>query len=499
MCIPSAPAPRRANLACPCAGHTLLASVGSPDMVDLVVRHPPGLENERRYACDVVLRDWLGLDYGIAIEERSDVCITAAGDTRERAVHLPDVFFSKAAEAWLEPASMPAAPETWDAVHLAGDPTSAIPVLFGEVASTEDAYAPNGDQVRLPIDVFGSIFFLLTRYEEVVSKLRDRHDRFPGTGSSSHQFGFLDRPLANEYLEILWACLQRLWPGLQRRVRAYQADLSVDVDVPFATVGRSWTRFMVNVGADIVLRRQPGVAARRLRAKLARGTKAQRLDPNNTFEFIMAASERHGLKTCFFLKAGVSEPRFDERYSLEAPPVGPLLREMHARGHELGLHPSYHTYRDGDRLRAELATLLRAAERLGIHQAAWGGRQHYLRFAAPETWRLYASVGLAYDATLSYADQPGFRCGTCYDFPVYDLEQRRPLQLRERPLTVMELTLLDRAYLGLGLEEARERMLRFVSTCRRFKGRFSLLWHNNVLVTKAQRELYRSILDEAKP
>ena len=98
--------------------------------------------------------------------------------------------------------------------------------------------------------------------------------------------------------------------------------------------------------------------------------------------------------------------------------------------------------------------MLKAAERLGIRQAAWGGRQHYLRFAVPETWRHYASAGLSYDATLAHADQPGFRCGTCYDFPVYDLEQRCPLPLRERPLTVMELTLLDGEYLGLAAEQA---------------------------------------------
>ena len=93
------------------------------------------------------------------------------------------------------------------------------------------------------------------------------------------------------------------------------------------------------------------------------------------------------------------------------------------------MHPSYHTYRDGARVKAEFVTLLRAAERLGLRQQAWGGRQHYLRFVVPETWRHYASAGLAYDATLAHADQPGFRCGTCYDFPAYDLEQRRALPL----------------------------------------------------------------------
>ena len=88
------------------------------------------------------------------------------------------------------------------------------------------------------------------------------------------------------------------------------------------------------------------------------------------------------------------------------------------------------------------------------------------------------------------------RCGTCYDFPAYDLEQRRPLPLRERPLTVMELTLLDREYLGLAAEQAYERIARLAAICRRFNGRFSLLWHNNALLTRARQRLYEAVVAE---
>jgi peptidoglycan/xylan/chitin deacetylase (PgdA/CDA1 family) len=466
-------------------------------MVDLVVSHPPGLEGERRYACDVVLRDWLGLDYEIEVAERTDVRITASGDPSDRALHLGDVFFPRAAKAWLEPASLPTLPfEIWPAGGVAQAHPSPVPVLFGDVASMGSDGAPNGHRVRLPIDVFGSIFFLLTRYEELVSQARDDGDRFPASASLSHRFGLLNRPLANEYLEILWASLQRLWPGLRRRSRAYEVDLSHDVDAPFAVLGQSWSTILRSAAVDAVRRRAPDLAIRRLRAKSAGCAEAPQLDPNNTFAFIAATSERHGLQSTFFLMAGVSDPRFDSPYSLEEPPFAPLLSEIHARGHQLGLHPSYHTYRDGVRLKSEFDNLLRAAERLGIRQAAWGGRQHYLRFATPVTWRLYASVGLAYDATLSYADQPGFRCGTCYDFPVYDLEERQGLPLRERPLTVMEYTLLGDEYLRLAPAAARERITSLAAACRRFAGTFSLLWHNNHLITRAQQRLYETIVAE---
>jgi peptidoglycan/xylan/chitin deacetylase (PgdA/CDA1 family) len=463
-------------------------------MARLLVTHPPGRESERQYACDVVLGDWLGIDYDTEVAERHDVQITMAGASDARALHLADVFFPQAAKAWLEPGSLPVQlAGSWPTGQMPCPVFSSVPVLFGEPTATRRGDDLQHGEVRLPIDIFGSIFFLLSRYEEVATKARDRRDRFVGTGCFSHRFGLLERPLANEYLELLWASLERLWPSLQRRPRSYSADLSCDVDVPFSAVGRPWRRMALSLGADLVKRRAPSLAWRRLSAKLAGGAGIH-LDPNNTFEFMMATGERRGLKTTFFLKAGVSEPLVDEAYSLEAPPVAPVLREIHARGHELGLHPSYHTYRDSRRLNSEFATLLKAAERLGIRQAAWGGRQHYLRFAAPETWRGYVSAGLSYDATLAHADQPGFRCGTCYDFPVYDLEQCCPLPLRERPLTVMELTLLDGEYLGLAAEQAYDRITRLAAICRRFNGRFSLLWHNNALLTRARQQLYEAVV-----
>jgi hypothetical protein len=465
-------------------------------MVDLVVSHPPGLDNERRYACEVVLGDWLGLKYGVVVEERSDVCITAAGAPNDRALHLSDVFFPRAAKAWLRPTSLPSVPLETRPADSVGHGGSSVPVLFGESSSNGDDSPPNGHRVRLGIDIFGSIFFLLTRYEEVVSKARDYADRFPASASLSHRLGLLERPLANEYLEILWASLQRLWPGLRRRRRGYTVDLSHDVDLPFAVPGSTWPMILRDAAADAVRRHAPDLAIRRLWAKSAGRDRALRLDPNNTFAFIMATSERHGLQSTFFFKTGMSDLRFDTPYSLDAPPVARLLSEIHVRDHEIGLHPSYDTYNDGVRLRTEFDNLLRAAERLGIRQAAWGGRQHYLRFAAPETWRHYASAGLAYDATLVHADQPGFRCGTCYDFPVYDLEQGQRLPLRERPLTVMEYTLLGREYLDLAPAAARDRISSLASVCRRFVGTFSLLWHNSHLITRAQQRLYETIVAE---
>ena len=90
----------------------------------------------------------------------------------------------------------------------------------------------------------------------------------------------------------------------------------------------------------------------------------------------------------------------------------------------------------------------------------------------------------------------GFRAGTCYDYPAYDLEAHRELSIRERPLIVMEGTIIDDHYMALGSgAEALARMRMLSDRCRLFDGEFTLLWHNSRFVAPGELELYEALLD----
>lgn len=125
----------------------------------------------------------------------------------------------------------------------------------------------------------------------------------------------------------------------------------------------------------------------------------------------------------------------------------------------------------------------------------WGSRQHYLRWENPTTWQILDEVGIAYDTTLGFADHIGFRCGTCREFPVFNLKTRQALRLRERPLVVMDVTMLTSKYMGLQPEEALEQIRWLADKCRLYGGNFGLLWHNTILVEEFQRKLYLSCLE----
>ena len=117
--------------------------------------------------------------------------------------------------------------------------------------------------------------------------------------------------------------------------------------------------------------------------------------------------------------------------------------------------------------------------------------QHYLRWSCPETWQYYEDAGLKYDTTLSFADHIGFRCGICYEYPVFNVITRKALQLRERPLLVMECSGLDKNYMNLSTEDMLKRVLAIGAKCKKYYGDFVILWHNSRFVEKSEIDLYQ--------
>ena len=144
----------------------------------LVVDAPDRYEAERRYILDVVLSDWLGLDWRLNVEPRADVRIRLDGAAPGPAVVLPDVLFATPAEEWLRPSSLPSEP-----LGVAPVDGTGLPVLFGSPDATRTPVTHGPDEIRVAVDVFGTAFFMLSRYEEAVVEERDAFGRFPAASS----------------------------------------------------------------------------------------------------------------------------------------------------------------------------------------------------------------------------------------------------------------------------------------------------------------------------
>ena len=119
---------------------------------------------------------------------------------------------------------------------------------------------------------------------------------------------------------------------------------------------------------------------------------------------------------------------------------------------------------------------------------------HLVGFLIPRAVIAWNDAGLAYDSTLGFPEAAGFRCGTSFEYPVFNLQSRQKLELRERPLIVMETSLFSSSYMGLSERRALEKIVQLSDVCRSFGGQFTMLWHNDNLVTRRQRALYLEAL-----
>ncbi len=345
----------------------------------LIVEVPSAYEREREYVLDVILGDMLGLPYTVHVRERTDVRIRLSGDSRDASVTIPDVLFATPSESWLTPATLPAEPLPWISGGLNGSATSLLPVLYGTPeAGTGVTVEPSG--IRLNIDVFGGAFFMLTCYEEMVRPEDDEHGRFPASSSLAARCGFLERPIVNEYVDLLWSALSAVWPGLERRHAEYQVHLTHDVDEPFASRGIRPSAAVRASTGDLLRRRDLQLAWQRVRSLPAARRGDHELDPFNTYGFLMDVSEEHGLKSAFYFLAEPDDSPHPAPYEIDDPAIRAIMLRINDRGHELGLHGSYASLHDATRLRREFAHLRAVTDELGVRQESWGGRQHYLRW-----------------------------------------------------------------------------------------------------------------------
>lgn len=432
----------------------------------------------------------LGERFGVTlslIAEEGVVLITCAQVTGCIRVRTQPCFAERELEGCTQ---WCAAAEGWDV--LLGDvlPAPGLPNIDGPlVRAVSGGYC-------IDYDLLGLTYWMLSRREEVGCPRHDDIDRFPASESHAMRHGYLQRPIVDEWLGVLRQVMRRLWPDLELITPQFTVRVSHDVDVPSLYGFASLPRLLRHMAASVLRRSDwrsalgaPWVRLRTRQALLAN-------DPMNTFDWLMDLSDRHGLISAFYFICGRTDTLRDADYEPEHPAIRTLLRRIHQRGHEIGLHPSFNSYLAPEQIAREASRLRQVCAQEGIEQSGWGGRMHYLRWRQPVTLQAWQSAGMAYDSTLGYAEAPGFRCGTCFDYPAFDPVVGQALTLRIRPLVAMEISVMAPQYLGLGTGEAAlEHFLLLKRACRAVGGAFTLLWHNSNLRTEEERGLYVAVLE----
>ncbi len=452
------------------------------------ILYPDGSFNsEYEYILKVVFGQFYGISVQLIPSNQQVVIIT----DNEKSISIDTTFFKLSKTYWLEKKSMPLLPLQRlilnNNVIKTHSIESDLPVFYGN-PKVESSL----NKITIEFDIFGSIFFMLSRYEEFLCTEKDHYDRYMFKNSIMYKEGLIYRPIVNEYLDFLWSVMIHLWPNLQRVKRKFKIRVSCDVDRPLSPESNSFRKSVSSSLENILLKRAPLVGIRQLFTYFTNKAGLYGFDPNNTFDWIMEVNERAG-NTVLFNFMSVANCKFDGTYNLESPFISQLLRKISQRGHKIGIHFSYNSI-NFDSFKQEYENLLYVLKKNNISQDIIESRQHYLRWNPSDTAMKIATAGIKYDSTLGFADFPGFRTGICYEYPMYDLIKRKELSLIERPLIIMDQSLISSVNMGLtNTNEILSICNKLIYKIKQYNGDCSLLWHNSSLPRK-YRKLYKSLI-----
>ncbi|MCD6018887.1 MAG: hypothetical protein K0S53_2008 [Bacteroidetes bacterium] len=325
----------------------------------------------------------------------------------------------------------------------------------------------SSDKDLLGYDLFAMVFYFSVRYEEYLPSEKDEHQRFKAENSLAYQYGCLQIPFLNLAIQQFGVELKQRFPELKFEERPFNFLSTIDIDNAFAYAHKGIKRNIGGMAKDLLSLKLKDVV-RRLGSNLN-----ERKDPYNTFEYIHSLSKETQTALQYFVLIG-DYSRYDKNPDYRNEGFRKLLKSL-ATNYSIGLHPSYESYSQPEKIGMEKKRL----EEI-IGRKVTSARCHFLRVNLPETYRVFIKNGITDDYTMIYASQAGFRTGLCVPYKWFDLKKNCRTDLTLHTSVIMEGTLRD--YNKLSADEAKDTSLALLEEVKKQRGQFVSIFHNDSFV-----------------
>lgn len=341
----------------------------------------------------------------------------------------------------------------------------------------------------LQFDFLATVFLLVTRYEEYVAdpSIFDNHNRFSAKASLAHRYGFLQKPIVNQWVIEINQKLKDLYPELKTTLTTYRFQPSFDIDMPWRYRNKGFLRSVGGICKDVS---KGHFSELKNRIDILRGVKE---DPDFTFDYIFDLHKLNNCAPIFFFLLG-DHAEFDKNPNEKNKAFRELIHSI-STNYIVGLHPSYLSNSSITILKKEKARFEKMT-----HLPLQISRQHFLKLRFPETYQRLLAIGVKQDYSMGYADDIGFRASIATPFRWFDLANNEVTDLWIYPFQAMDVTLKD--YLKLSPGEAVERVAALIQETKNVGGTFITLWHNSSLSDtegwQNWRKVYENILFESQ-
>lgn len=343
---------------------------------------------------------------------------------------------------------------------------------------------PVESRALIDFDIFSAIFFMISRYEEYLPFEPDNHGRFTSNQSVAFKYNFLRIPIVNIWAEELKQAIKIAYPEITFEKRKFEFINTFDIDNAFAYKSKPLWRKLGSLIRSLSLFDFNNVQKRFL------VWFGKEKDPYDTFELILDTHQKFGFNSIMFFLLG-DYGSHDKNVSSKNKTLQSLIQKMNV-SMNIGIHPSYNSNSKPEMLGLEKERLENITK-----SKINSSRQHYLKLNFPSTYLNLIQNGITKDFTLSYADDWGFRAGTCVPFSFFNLENNEATNLVLYPNTIMEATF--KYYLKLSPEEAQNEIRNAIDEVYKVGGTFISLWHNESLSDtgnwKGWRNVYLNMID----
>ena len=328
------------------------------------------------------------------------------------------------------------------------------------------------------LNELGKCFYWLSRYEEYIAKPEqfDEHNRFLGSDLD------YSKPIVDEICLEIQHKIKTKFPEVYFKQRVFKQINTHDIDYAWKYLYHSPK---IKYGSFFKKIVKGNFAEAKQQIKVLN---QQKKDPYDTFDYLKTLAEKHQIETIFFWLLG-DYTTFDKNHHWENEAQKKLINTIITWA-EIGIHPSYQTNNQEDKLKTEINRL----EKI-INQPIKKSRQHFIKLSFPHTYQQLLINKISEDYTMGFPHQLGFRAGTSTPYKWFDLSTNEQTLLIIYPFVAMDVTLKN--YLKLTPQQALEEIKQLKQTIKAVNGTFITLFHqSNLNEDWAEwRKVYESIFE----
>ena len=307
--------------------------------------------------------------------------------------------------------------------------------------------------VHNEVDVFASIFFLLSRLEEYQDSELDQIGRYKSENSALCKANVHHKPWVDIWAKAFISKLDdALGSQLIKTIKS-RVEPTMDIDIAFEYLGRNLKRTLGGTIRDI---KSPKRLLERFQVYL--GLKK---DPSYIFNTLPKG-------VTYFVHVGEEGP-LDKNCGLSRKDFQAFLQ--HEKSESVGLHPSFHSHLDIDELIFELEQLEVISD-LQISKT----RQHYIKIKLPYTYELLEELGMEKDYSMGWPDIPGYRVGTNYPYYFFNLKTNEQSKLKIQPFAWMDTHFI---FHKADLAQMEKQFYKYWNDVIEYGGVFTPIFHNN--------------------